>query len=171
MALSYTRVNWVNYPTTTTPVNAENLNIMDAAISAATAQINTNTTNITTLNSKISTEYKTCITLGNGTISKGGTIQLTESIHNYRFLRINISGGLDTYSPIYSGQNSYRALASWIYQNNTFVIMYCLFNFDYATLKITLAENAQINIDNPSSPSIGAMTFSSSYNYTIYGIK
>ncbi len=53
MALSYTRVNWVNYPTTTTPVNAENLNIMDAAISAATTQINTNTTDITTLNSNI----------------------------------------------------------------------------------------------------------------------
>jgi len=39
MIMSYTRVNWQNAPSTATPVNAENLNIMDKGIADAHSQL------------------------------------------------------------------------------------------------------------------------------------
>lgn len=46
MSLSYTRVNWQDAPSTTTPMDAANFDVMDAGIAAATTQINTNTSAI-----------------------------------------------------------------------------------------------------------------------------
>ena len=39
MIMSYIRVNWQNAPSTATPVNAENLNIMDKGIADAHSQL------------------------------------------------------------------------------------------------------------------------------------
>lgn len=42
--MSYTRVNWVDSPSTATPIDAANLNVMDAGVAAnATAIANLNT--------------------------------------------------------------------------------------------------------------------------------
>lgn len=46
MTLTYTRVNWSDSPSTATPTDAANYNVMDAGVAAATTQINTNTTAI-----------------------------------------------------------------------------------------------------------------------------
>ena len=53
--MAYTRINWANYPTTTTPVNAENLNVMDAGIYNNAQNIATNTANIATNTNNIAT--------------------------------------------------------------------------------------------------------------------
>ena len=46
MSLTYTLVGWADSPSTASPMDAANFSHMDSGISAATTQINTNTTAI-----------------------------------------------------------------------------------------------------------------------------
>ncbi len=57
MSASYTRVNWADYPATTTPVNAENLNKMDAGIAGLTSEINSVESDVSALNSSLTDNY------------------------------------------------------------------------------------------------------------------
>lgn len=56
MSVDYSRVNWQQAPSTSTPINATNLNKMDKGIADAVNQANTNETAINTLNSDLNTQ-------------------------------------------------------------------------------------------------------------------
>ena len=53
MSVEYERINWRDFPSTSTPVNAENMNKMDAAIAALVSETNSKEGDITEINSKI----------------------------------------------------------------------------------------------------------------------
>lgn len=51
--MSYTRVNWENLPSTNTPVNAENLNKMDAGIASLDTHMTNAETNIEQISGRL----------------------------------------------------------------------------------------------------------------------
>ena len=53
MSVSYDRVNWADYPATTTPVNATNLNKMDKGIADLTNEVNSVESSVGNLNSSL----------------------------------------------------------------------------------------------------------------------
>lgn len=53
MSVSYDRVNWADYPATTTPVNATNLNKMDKGIADLTREVNSVESDMSDLNSSL----------------------------------------------------------------------------------------------------------------------
>lgn len=53
MSVSYNRVNWADYPATTTPVNATNLNKMDKGIADLTSEINDVESDVSDLNNRL----------------------------------------------------------------------------------------------------------------------
>lgn len=53
MSVSYNRVNWADYPATTTPVNATNLNKMDKGIADLTREVNSVESSVSNLNSSL----------------------------------------------------------------------------------------------------------------------
>jgi len=64
MSVSYDRVNWADYPATTTPVNATNLNKMDKGIADLTREVNSVESSVSGLNSSLTasdgTEFEFC---------------------------------------------------------------------------------------------------------------
>lgn len=57
--MSYTPINWENLPNTTTPVNKTNLNKMDTQIKQNADDIETNTNNISALDTRLTTVEET----------------------------------------------------------------------------------------------------------------
>ena len=110
MSVSYKRVNWADYPATTTPVNATNLNKMDKGIADLTSEVNSVASDMSNLNSSLQD-------------SMGGTSDkfqfATDGNGNYGYVK-KVSGA-DTFFPFSGKLKGWATIASGT-SNSTVVL-------------------------------------------------
>lgn len=86
--MEYNRVNWKKYPDRSTPINADNLNTMDEGIYDVVNIVNSNTSDITSIQTQLSSNTTqinklTPVALYNQDTLATGTITLLDSVSNY----------------------------------------------------------------------------------------
>jgi len=139
--LDYTSTTWANGEDGATPINADRLNNIESGISNATTQINSNTTDIATINTNIA---------DSGWITITSQI-MCRKIYGTKFLWFSgkpVSSGNDTL--VGSLPTGYRPVANYIFPlaiiSDTFTKIFCTIKADGSILISSSASTVAYGI-------------------------